>query len=357
MTQTLILPHIERLSPYPMGERPPEGIRTIKLNQNESPYPPSPLVLKALRSIGEEELSRYPDAVNGGLRAVLAERFGVNAERIFCGNGSSEIISLIMKVFVGAQRRVALPDPTFALYATAAAVHQAECIAVPTDSDYAISIDGLLNSGADAVVLVNPNAPTGRTLPPAEVERLVSRFPGLVIIDEAYIDFAPEGTSALPLLGRYENVLLLRTFSKCYALAGARVGYCFGAEPLIAALEKSKDSFNVNAVSAKLAAAALQDREYAKRTAAAVCRTRDWFASGLQALGFRVVPSHTNFVLAEPPSGPGAPTARELYGKLLERGIYVRYFDHPRLADKLRISIGTDEELAVCMAALSELVG
>lgn len=282
MTQTLILPHIERLSPYPMGERPPEGIRTVKLNQNESPYPPSPLVLKALRSIGEEELSRYPDAVNGGLRAVLAERFGVNAERIFCGNGSSEIISLIMKVFVGAQRRVALPDPTFALYATAAAVHRAECIAVPTDSDYAISIDGLLNSGADAVVLVNPNAPTGRTLPPAEVERLVSRFPGLVIIDEAYIDFAPEGTSALPLLGRYENVLLLRTFSKCYALAGARVGYCFGAEPLIAALEKSKDSFNVNAVSARLAAAALQDREYAERTAAAICRTRDSFAAGLE---------------------------------------------------------------------------
>lgn len=353
---TLILPHIERLTPYALGDLPPEGSAAIKLNQNESPYPPSPLVLEALRTLGEEELRRYPDARCMQLRAALSQLHGVKDEQIFCGNGSSEIISLIVKGFIGPNRRLALPDPSFSLYHTVAASYQASSIAVPTRNDYTVDPGLLMDSGADAIVLVNPNAPTGHLLPLEEVERLVNRFPGLVVIDEAYIDFADPNATAIPLVDRYPNVIVVRTFSKAYALCGARVGYCIAAEPLIAALEKSKDIYNINAISRKLALAALEDREYTMRTVAAVKATRDGFIAELRSLGFDVIPSQTNFVLCTPPAGDGQPDARAWYQSLLERNIYVRHFEHPRLADKLRISIGTDEEMAAVTAVLRALL-
>jgi len=354
---SIVLPHIERLSAYPLGDHPPEGVAAIKLNQNENPYPPSARVVDALRSFPEEALRRYPDATCRRLREAIAIRLDVQPEQTFCGNGSSEIISLIMKVFVGSNGKVAIPDPSFTLYHTVAASHQAICQNVPTHSDFTIDIDALLANDVQAIVLINPNAPTGLLLSLTEIERLVNDFPGLVVVDEAYIDFAPPDASAIPLTSRYPNLLVLRTFSKSFALCGARVGYCVGNTALIAALEKGKDIYNVNSLSQRIALAALQDETYTNMTIQAVCRTRDAALLRLEQLGMNPLPSKTNFILCSlPAESPTSLTAADLYRRLLERGIYTRHYPHPRLADKLRISIGTDAEMDLLFKAIADLI-
>jgi histidinol-phosphate aminotransferase len=354
---SLILPHIDRISRYALGVMPEDPVNALKLNQNESPYPPSPQVHEALLGFGSEELRCYPDGASRMLREALADRYGVEPEQTFCGNGSSEIISLIMKVFIGSGRTVALPDPTFELYHSAAYGYQAGIRRVPLNREFEVDADGLLKSAADAMVLVNPNAPTGRLLPGEEVRRLVSGFDGLVVVDEAYMEFAEPDASAVPLIREFPNLIVLRTFSKAYGLCGARVGCCFADKRLIGALEKGKDIYNVNAVSGKLALAALRDRSYTDKTVALVKRTRDKFSERLQKLGFLVIPSSANFLLCTPPAErKGEMDAGTLYGKLLERGIYVRYFgQHPRLCDKLRISVGTEADMERLSAVLQEL--
>lgn len=353
---SLVLQHIEKLKPYTLGALPPDGTEAIKLNQNESPYPPSQGVLYALRTMAEEGLRRYPDPTCSELRAELASAYGVKKEMIFCGNGSSEIISLIVKVFVGPGGRIAIPDPSFGLYHTVAASQQAGSVAVPTKADFTIDIDGLLAQDVQAIVLVNPNAPTGLLTPLPAIERLVSAFSGLVVVDEAYIDFAEPGTSALSLLDRYDNLIVVRTFSKAYALCGARVGYCFGAVPLIEALDKGKDIYNVNSISRALALAALQDKPYTEQTIKAVKRTRDAFCEELRQMGFSVLPSQTNFVLSTLPEKIKALGVQKVHDDLVDRNIYVRYFEHPRLADKLRISIGTAAEMSCLLETLRSLL-
>ncbi|XEC96015.1 histidinol-phosphate transaminase [Paenibacillus tarimensis] len=353
----IVLPHIQRLKPYASGAQPPEGSQVIKLNQNENPYPPSAKVLQALRTIGENPLRLYPDSRCGELRAELAKLYGVDKSQTFCGNGSSEIISLLFTVFLEPRSRIAIPDPTFSLYPYIASIHQVECVEIPTREDFSVDIDQLLHSGAQAIMLVNPNAPSGLMLPLSEVERLVSRFAGLVVIDEAYIDFAESELSAISLLDRCKNLIVVRTFSKVYSLCGARVGWCFSNKSLIAALEKGKSLYNVNAISQKLALAALHDQEYMKKAAAAVRRTRDAFSADLQKLGFGVIPSQTNFILCSPPAHLGDNGARYLYEELMERNIYVRHFEDTRLHDKLRISIGTPEEMDVVLQELHSLLG
>lgn len=354
MTMNFILPHIDRMKAYASGAQPQDANRLIKLNLNENPNPPSPHVLEALRAMEGESLQRYPDRLCDELRETLASLYDVGKEQTFCGNGSSEIITLLFKVFIGLHHRIAIADPSFSLYNTIAAIHQVECIKIPTRNDFSIDIDLLLGSGARAVILVNPNAPTGLVLPLSEVERLVSQFAGLVVVDEAYIDFAESGLSAVPLIKKYQNLIVIRTFSKAYSLCGARVGYCFSNEALIGALEKGRNLFNVNAISQKLALAALQDQEYLKRTIAAVCRIRDNFSANLQSIGFKVIPSQTNFILCSPPDNKKAP---KLYEELMERNIYVRYFDSDRLRDYLRISIGTEHEMAILFDSLRDLLG
>ncbi|MFD0712452.1 histidinol-phosphate transaminase [Paenibacillus sp. GCM10027626] len=349
-----ILPHIDALTTYALGEQPPEGTTALKLNQNESPYPPSPGVLNALRTFAEEQLRRYPDPGCVQLRQLIAQQLGIEWQQVFCGNGSSEIISLFFKVFVGPGGRVAIPDPTFSLYHTTAASFQASCIAVPTRDDFTIDVDALLAADAKAVVLVNPNAPTGLLLAAEEVERLVQSFDGLVLIDEAYIDFSPQHASALPLLQKYNNVIVLRTFSKAYALCGARVGYCAASRELIAALEKGRDIYNVNAISRSLALAALQDTAYLKWTVEQTVKNRSQFIRQLQQMNFDVLPSETNFVLCRP---SGAMTAERIASELTRRNIFIRHFPHPRINEWLRISIGTGAELEQLLKTLAEITG
>ncbi|WP_409342667.1 histidinol-phosphate transaminase [Paenibacillus sp. MBLB4367] len=354
---SLILPHIERLAAYEAGDYLEAGGDAIKLNQNESPYPASPKVVAALRSIAEEELRRYPDGRSGLLRSALAHRLGVEENRLFCGNGSSEIIALLFKLLIAPHSRVAMPDPTFMLYHTAAAVNEIETVPVPVNEDFTIDPDRLSESKANAIVLVNPNAPTGLLLPLKRIELLLQRFSGLVIVDEAYIDFAESGSSVLPLIGRYPNLIVVRTFSKSYALCGARVGYCIADAAIVAALDKGRDVFNVNAVSQKLALAALEDEAYMQRTVEAIRRTRKVFCRELVELGFEYIPSQTNFVLCGPMAERcGKVNARLVYEELQQRNIYVRYLKHPRLVNKLRVSIGTDAEMAVLLKELRRIV-
>lgn len=354
---TMILPHIERLPGYAQGEQPPDGVKAIRLNLNESPYPPSPEVMKALGTITEESLRRYPDAKCDKLRAALAKQYNVREEQTFCSNGSSEIISLLMKVFIGPLGQIAIPDPSFPLYQAVAASYQVNCLTIPTRDDFSIDSERLQHSGAQAVVLVNPNAPTGILLPLTEIERLVKEFAGLVVVDEAYIDFAESGSSALPLINRYPNLLVVRTFSKAYALCGARIGYCFGNEQLIAALEKGKDVYNVDSISRELALAALGDQDYMQETIKAIKRTRARFTEQLRKSGFTVLPSQSNFLLCKPPTGPSSLTSSELYAKLMDQHIYVRHYRQPRLAEYLRITIGTDEEMDILLQALLQIMG
>lgn len=353
---SIILPYINHIAPYPQGSQPTNARKAIKLNQNESPYPPSPKVAEALAHTGGDSLNRYPDAMSQQLRRELARVYGARPEQIVCGNGSSELISLLYKVCIGRGRRIAVPDPSFALYYTAAQVSQAECVKVPARDDFTIDVERLIESGAHAVALVNPNAPTGLLTSRPQVERLVSSFPGLVIIDEAYMDFAGEQHSVIPLVQSYPNLVVLRTFSKAYALSGARIGCCFADESIIEALTKTKDLFNVNSVSQRIALAALQDQQYMKRNAGRISRTREAFCRELLQMGFTFPSSQTNFVLCCPPKGNGLPNAREIYRKLMEKEIYVRYFAAPRLNDKLRISIGTETEMQTLLDELRRII-
>lgn len=349
----IILDHIERMNPYVTAKQPTESSGAIKLHLNENPYPPSKEVIKVLKEMDEESLRLYPDGLCEELRNELAQRHQVQPEQILCGNGSSEIITLIFQACINAGSRIAMPDPSFAFYRTAAAVRQAQVVNIPTREDFSIDINLLIDSGADVTVLVNPNAPTGRCLPYSEVKRLVHGFSGLVIIDEAYIDFADEAASAVPLISSCNNVIVVRTFSKSYSLCGVRVGYCFADEEIIGALLKVKTAYNVNWLSQKLALAALCDQNDLAEKTSAIRRNRDILSIKLQAMGFAVIPSQTNFVLCTPPEQMNA---KELYERLLEKHIYVRYFEQPRLEDKLRISIGTRAEIELLCEEIERLL-
>lgn len=342
---SFVLPHIRNLPLYQTGKAPRPGESAVKLNQNENPYPPSPRVREALLSADPAELRVYPGESVEELRNGLAAVHRAAPGQVFIGNGSSEVISLIMKVFVGMGGTVSLPDPTFGLYQTAAWAQGAEVCRVPLNSRYEVDVDGVVASGGQAAILVNPNAPTGLLLESRRVEELVSRFPGLVVIDEAYTDFAPAGSSAMELVEKHANLIVLRTFSKSYSLCGARVGYCVAASELIAALNKGKDIYNMNALSARLALAALQDRDYLQETTARIVRTRERYARRFEEAGFSVLPSSANFLLCGVPEEGNVQEALRLYEGLVEQGVYVRYFDYPRLRDKLRITVGTDDEM------------
>jgi len=348
------LPYVEQIAPYPSVAANPDP-SIIKLDQNENPYPPAPSVIRALASAVESSLRLYPDASCSALRETLAARHGVPQDRIAIGNGSSELIAALFRTFVGSERIAALPYPTFALYETAAAAANAAVIRVQTDGDFAIDPDALLAASAPVIALVNPNAPTGRLLRLSEIERIVRNAPGLVLIDEAYIQFAGEAEySAIPLTLRYDNLVVLRTFSKAYALSGARVGYAVGSRAIIEAFEKTKSIYNVSAVSLSLAHSALQDEPHMRTSVEAICATRSIVVSELQRIGFRVIPSRTNFVLCAPPDKPHDPDAPTLVRMLAEHGFAVRYFDLPRLRDKIRISIGTDAQMNALIAQLEQ---
>lgn len=341
-------PNIERMAAYVPGAQPPAGAKVVKLNTNENPYPPSPRMAEALRAFDADRLRLYPDAMATDFRRAAAEAVDVPPEWILPGNGSDDLIVLTCRAAADSTRPIAYPAPTFTFYETQGLVQDAGPVEVPFDEEYALPVDALAEANAAVTFLANPNSPSGTMAGIDELRELAGRLSGLLVIDEAYVDFAE--SDALPLVRERENVVVLRTLSKGYSLAGLRVGFAVAQPAVLEGLSKTKQIYNVGALPAALAAASMRDQEWKNANAERIRASRADLTAGLEQLGWRVWPSQANFVLARPPSG----NAGEVHDALQRRGILVRHFDTPRLADKLRITVGTPEENAALMEAVGD---
>lgn len=333
------------LEAYTPGEQP-RSKSAVKLNTNENPYPPSPKCAKALRDFDLDRLRRYPDPVFMELREAVAALNGTKAENVFVGNGSDEILTLAARAFVENDESIASLDPSYSLYKTLAAIRDVKWAGSSVDS---AKID--IPDNASLFLWTNPNAPTGGFAAPRKISAFAKKFEGVVIVDEAYADFARENCMKLATAPGNDNIIVMRTFSKSYSLAGLRVGYCVGPAYLIEALYKIKDSYNVDAVAQAVALAALKDRAYHAKTVRKVVATREAFTAELEKLGWDVLPSEANFVFARPARMPAA----EVFAALRERDIFVRYFAGPLTGDRLRITIGTSAEMKKLLSALKKL--
>lgn len=334
---------------YTPGEQPQPGERVIKLNTNENPYPPSPRALDAIRHISGEALRRYPSPMADDFRRVAARVHGVSPDCVLAGNGSDDILQIALRSYCGPGDVLASPDPTYSLYPVLAELADVTFVTVPWAPGWRLPSEALLAASPRAIFFANPNAPSGTCVTPSDVSALARRADALVLVDEAYVDFADR--DCLALLKDHENVLIARTLSKGYGLAGLRFGYAIGHPSVIAQMAKVKDSYNCDAIAIAAACAALDDQAYARETWAAVRAERARMSGELERRGFDVIPSQGNFVLA---TVPGATRAALLYEALKARGVLVRYFDKAGLRDKLRISIGTREDDDALLAALDE---
>ncbi|WP_310630396.1 histidinol-phosphate transaminase [Paraburkholderia sp.] len=346
---------VHRLVPYVPGEQPALA-HPVKLNTNENPYPPSPRVQEAIRAdLGEhaESLRRYPDPVAKGLRATVAAHHGLRADQVFVGNGSDEVLAHAFLALLKHDKPILFPDISYSFYPTYARLYEIETRTVPLDEQFQIRVDDYLQPNG-GVIFPNPNAPTGHALPLAEIERLVAGNPEtVVIVDEAYVDFGAE--SAIALIDRYPNLLVVHTTSKSRSLAGMRVGFAFGHADLIDALNRVKDSFNsypLDRLAQAAATAAYDDVAYFRSTCERVIASRTRLSTALESLGFEVVPSAANFVFAKHPAHDAAGIA----AKLREKEIFVRHFKLPRIDQHLRISVGTDAECDTLIEALKTIV-
>ena len=370
----MIARHVRRLAAYVPGEQP-KATDVVKLNTNENPYPPSPTCAKVLKAFDLDRLRRYPDPVFADLRDALAQLNGTTPDRVFVGNGSDEILALAAKAFVEDDEAIGSLDPSYSLYKTLAAIRNVKWVGVEeiieSSNDRMVECESnnpIIESSNDRMIecergkpstedstirqfdnsiislflLTNPNAPTGEFRAPDAIAAFAKKFRGVVLVDEAYADFARGNCMALATAPRNRNVLVMRTFSKSYSLAGLRVGYCVGPKPLIAALYKIKDSYNVDAVAQAVALAAVKDQAWMKANVAKVVKTRTWFAKELAARGWDVIPSESNFVFAKPPRPQ---KAAALFAALKAKNVFVRYFKGPKTGDRLRITIGTDAEM------------
>jgi histidinol-phosphate aminotransferase len=332
---------------YTPGEQPGPGERVVKLNTNENPYPPSPQVLQAIARVGADALRRYPSPTADPFRQAAARLHGVEPSWILAGNGSDDILQIALRTYCGPGDLLASPDPTYSLYPVLAELAEVRYVTVPWERDWTLPTERLLATGARAIFFANPNAPSGTLVPASEVAALAARANGLVLVDEAYVDFA-DG-SCLSLLQHHGNIVISRTLSKGYGLAGLRFGYAIARPSIIEQMTKVKDSYNCDAIAMAAACAALDDQEYAREQWRRVRDERARMTRELSERGFFVLPSQGNFVLA---TAPQHARARALYAALKARGVLVRYFDKPGLDDKLRITIGTPAENETLLAAL-----
>lgn len=346
--------HIRKLAGYIPGEQP-KSRNVVKLNTNENPYPPSPKCNAVLSSFNIDDLRRYPDPNFSALAKAIAEKNGTTADRVFVGNGSDEILSLAARVFVENDEAIGSLDPSYSLYKTLAAIRDVKWVGVGRAADDAQRAGAALaecrKSNISLFLWTNPNAPTGEFAEPETIAAFARKFKGVVLVDEAYADFARGNCMQLATAPRNRNVVVMRTFSKSYSLAGLRVGYCVGPKDLIDALYRAKDSYNVDAVAQTVALAAFKDGAYHKKTVAKVIKTRKAFEKALAKRGWDVVKSESNFVFAKPPAGAAA---KDVFSYLKGRDIYVRYFPGPLTGDRLRITIGTDGQMETLLDALDD---
>jgi histidinol-phosphate aminotransferase len=349
MAPSFVRPSIRAMAGYAPGEQPGIGERIVKLNTNENPFPPSPKVMDAVRQVEPELLRRYPKPLADAFRESAGKLLGVSPDMILCGNGSDDILTIATRCFVPPGGLLAAPEPTYSLYPVLAQLEDAKFVGIPWQPNYSLPIEAILSAKPQAVYLANPNAPTGSFVSPARIAELADKFRGLILIDEAYVDFADE--NCLLLVNAYENVVVSRTLSKAYSLAGLRFGYCVAQPQVIEQLNKVKDSYNCDAISVAAATAAIEDQEYARRTWDHVKTERTRVAQELTAMGWEPIPSQANFILTTVPRGRG----KDAYLGLKQQGILVRYFDQPGLRDKVRITIGTIQENNALLGAAKEL--
>jgi histidinol-phosphate aminotransferase len=353
--------NIEKMQGYAPGEQ--TGAEdTIKLNTNENPYPPSALVSAALASIKAETLRRYPSPMADAFREAASRLHNISAEQIIPTNGGDELLRLVLTTYVEPQDTIAVCKPSYSLYPVLADIQGCQLKEILLNDDWSMPanfIDQLRESAAKLLILVNPNAPTGSLLPTDYLAEIASNFSGLLLIDEAYVDFVdPElNYDSVSLANSHDNILILRTLSKAYSLAGLRFGYGIGAKSLIAPMMfKTRDSYNTDHIAQQLATAALDSAEYARENCKRIRLSREQLSAALQQLGFTVPPSQSNFILCQVPAGPNSKTASSIYTELKQRNILVRYFDQDRLQDKLRISIGSESENAALLIALKDIL-
>ena len=351
--------NIRGLSPYVPGEQPVDT-KVVKLNTNENPYPPVPGVLEAIAGVQADALRRYPSPTADTFRRVAAETHDLEPNQVIATNGGDELLRLAFTVFcdpTGEQGAGGLGEtsPTYSLYDVLARIHDTPIVRVPLEDDWAIpqSFASQLNdAGCRLAIVVSPHAPSGRYESADRLRQIATEFKGVLLVDEAYVDFAR--LDALELIrgeGALDNVLLLRTLSKGYSLAGLRFGYGLGHRNLIEILDKARDSYNTDALSQAAAVAALKGRVQARVNCENVVQERRRVGDELARLGWWVWPSDTNFILAKPPES--SQNAKETYESLKQQGIFVRYFDQDRLRDKLRITIGTPEQNDTLLRALT----
>ena len=340
---------VREMHGYTPGEQPSLGERVVKLNTNENPFKPSDKVMQAIREVEGEMLRRYPNPNADGFRAAAAKVLGVTPGMIIAGNGSDDILTIATRTFLNPGETIAAPEPTYSLYPVLAQLQDAKFAMVPWEKDYSLPIDGLLKTDAKAIYLANPNAPTGTMIKPARIAELATEFSGIVLIDEAYVDFADD--NCLGLVKEHANIIVTRTFSKGYSLAGLRFGFGIAQHQVIHEMTKVKDSYNCDAISIIAATAAILDQDHAHASWVHVREERARLSYELGRMGWKVLPSQANFILAICPDGRG----RETYLGLKAQGILVRYFDQPGLTDKIRITIGTSQENNALLGGIKEL--
>ena len=340
------------LEEYVPGEQP-QDMQYIKLNTNESPYPPAPGVVEAVTQNEIDRLRLYSDPDCRALREALAAQYGVSPANIICGNGSDEMLSFLFIAFCDAQTGVSYPDISYGFYSVFADIDKICAKEIPLREDFRVCADDYCGLNR-TIVIANPNAPTGLCLSVEDIERIVKSNPdNVVVIDEAYIDFG--GESVVPLTKKYDNLLVVQTFSKSRSLAGGRLGYAIGSEGLIADLNKIRNStnpYNVNSLTKAVGLASLQEQDYYDNNCKEIIATREYTARELKKLGFEMTDSKTNFLFARHPKLPG----KQLYLDLKTRGILVRHFDKPRIADYNRITIGTRGQMDTLLNTLREMI-
>ena len=331
----------QNIEPYVPGEQP-QGKKYIKLNSNENPYPPSPKTLDAIKKAVNEDMSLYPDPQYLAAKQAIADYYGVTKDNVFCGNGSDEVLGFSFLAFFNPGNPILFPDITYLFYEVYANLFKIDFVRIPLNDDFTIHVEKFFipNGG---IIIANPNAPTGLTLEVCEIEKIIANNPrSVVIVDEAYVDFG--GESCIKLVPKYSNLLVIQTFSKSRGLAGLRFGFAIANKELIDGLERIKysfNSYNVDRLAQAAVESSLEDSEYFNETIEAIIQTRDYTSKKLTELGFKVIPSSSNFVFAS----HSVVNAKDLYLILKERKILVRYFDRDRINNYLRITIGTKEDM------------
>ena len=343
-------------SPYIPGEQPKAQNQVVKLNTNENPYPPSSLIRnRVLNEI--DKLNLYPNPKSTQLREAIARRHGLSSDQVIVGNGSDDLLNLCVRCFADSKKEIAMLDPSYSLYEVLASIQGANLIGVPFSSDdFAFPLEQVLNLSANLFFLTNPHAPSGLNYDNFLIEEVLDASEGIVVVDEAYADFAQQ--NAIGLLGKYPNLIITRTFSKSYSLAGLRVGYAMGDPSVIHILDQAREVYNVDRIAQVAAIAALEDQKYFEETKNKIIKGRTQMKSLLDSWGWNTIPSSANFLFCQPIDSHGntsAKTAHALYEFLNHQGILIRYFpNNKRTESFVRISIGMPEEMSMLVSTIEK---